>query len=768
MQYRHRSYAVFILLALTGLALLSLYLLQPPASKPANAPVDEFSAERAMRHVVEIAEEPHAMGTAAHAEVRTYLLEQMQELGLNPQVQETTAANEYAVGYVYNLLGRLEGRGNTGKSILVMAHYDSQPNARGAGDDGAGVAAILETVRALKQTKRLEHDLIVLFTDGEEYGLYGAKAFLKHPWAKDVELVLNLEGRGSQGPSMTFELSPENGWVAEQYIEHAPYPFLSSLAYEIYKRMPNDTDFTVFKNAGYSGLNSAFIDGFVHYHKATDSPENLSLNTVQQHGSNLLALLQHFGNTSLEKTKAPDIVFFNAINGWVISYPQWMSIFWVVLAALLLIAVFVLGVRKGAFTIAQSLISFVVFLVLLIIVAGISVPVNSLVLDLLPLTHRMNGVYSANGFFVAYLLLALGLFLLLSWLALRWLQLLAMVMGVFILQFILVAALYLTIPSATYLLVFPLLFSLVGLLVILAKDLHEVPEINLTVVVILVLAAIPAIFILMPIVHVVFVAFSLQLPIGSLALFVLLLGFLLPLLHLVEHSFRWRRWPLLPLLLLLAGTVVLILALQNEKPSAKQPLHSHVSYYVDTDSSKAYWASYYQNTDDWNRQFFQNAKQEPLKEIYPHASLNYLKSEAETFPVAAPVAAVVTDSVTGGERLLRLRLASQRGAAHMEIVLKPENPEDIKSIKLAGEALQLTPVDAQGGKVYYALMHGLPQSKEVQLEVRLEENAPLTLYLYDQSIGLPEQLVKEPKPAHVIAEQGRNSNLTVMRKSYTF
>ena len=768
MQYRHRPYAVFILLALVAFGLLSIYLLQPPAPKPANAPVDEFSAERAMRHVQEIAKEPHAMGTPAHAEVREYLLDQMQALGLNPQVQETTAANEYAVGYVYNLIGRLEGRSNSDTAILVMAHYDSQPNARGAGDDGAGVAAILETVRALEQTKKPEHDVIVLFTDGEEYGLYGAKAFLKHPWAKDVALVLNLEGRGAKGPSMTFELSPENGWVAKQYIKHAPYPFVSSLAYEIYSRMPNDTDFTIFKDAGYSGLNSAFIDGLVHYHKATDSPENLSLNTVQHHGDNLLALLQHFGNTSLKQTKAPDSVFFNAINGWVINYPQGLNILWVALTAILFVAVFLVGVRQGVFTLARALIGFVVFTVMMIVVAGLFVPINNLVLDLLPFTHQINGVYSADYFFVAYLLLALGLFMLLGWLALRWLQVLDMAMGVFILQFILTLVLYFTIPSATYLLVFPLMFCLAGMLFILLKDLHEAPELNLKVILIFLVAALPAVFIMMPIVHVVFVAFGLQLPIGSIALFIVLLGFLLPLLFLAEQGLRWGRVPVLPLLLVLAGGITIILAVQNEKPTATKPLHSHVSYYVDTDSSKAYWASYFKTIDDWNQQFFQDVRQEPLREIYPHASLNILKSDAEVFPVAAPVAEVLTDSVAGDERLLRLRLVSQRGAAHLELVLKPENPDAIKSIKLAGESLQLKPQDTEAGKVYYAQVHGLPKEKETQLEVRLEADSPLTLYLYDQSIGLPEQLVKKPKPAHVIAEQGRTSNLTVMRKRYTF
>jgi acetylornithine deacetylase/succinyl-diaminopimelate desuccinylase-like protein len=56
-----------------------------------------------------------------------------------------------------------------------------------AGDDSAGIAAILETVRALRAGGPLAHDVIVFFTDGEEPGMLGAAAFVReHPWAKDA------------------------------------------------------------------------------------------------------------------------------------------------------------------------------------------------------------------------------------------------------------------------------------------------------------------------------------------------------------------------------------------------------------------------------------------------------------------------------------------------------------------------------------------------------------------------------------------------------
>ncbi|MFD2513010.1 M20/M25/M40 family metallo-hydrolase [Pontibacter locisalis] len=772
MQYRSIPIAAFLFLAVTGLALLSIYLLQPPEPVPANAPLTAFSAERAMRHVEQIAKEPHAMGTAEHARLRRYLLQEMQELGLNPQVQKTTAVNgkngAATVGYVYNLIGRLEGEGKDSTAVLLMAHYDSQPNARGAGDDGAGVAAILETVRALKQGPKPDHDVVVLLTDGEEYGLYGARAFMKHPWAKEVAMVLNVEARGNRGPSMTFELSPENGWVAKQYIKKAPYPFVSSLAYEIYRRMPNDTDFTVFKDAGYSGVNSAFIDGFVHYHKATDSPENLDLGSLQQHGSNMLALTRHFANTSLSQTKAPDSVFFNFIGGWVINYPQGLNILWVAITSLLLVVTLRIGLRKNTYNVRQLIISFFVYLFIVAVTVALFIPINNLVLDMLPLTHRMNGVYSADYFFIAYLLLALGLFLLLSWIALRWLRLFSLLMGVFVLQFVLMIVLFLLVPNAAYLLMFPLLFSLAGVLALFLTRIYDAPRVNLRFALVLLLASVPAIFILMPLVQVVFVAFGLQLPVGSVALFILLLSLLLPLLWIIERSFSWRNLPLLPLVLLICGGTLLYSAIGREMPSEEQPLHSHVSYYLNADTDNAFWASYYQTTDDWNQQFFSKSSKGALNDIYPHATLEYLKNDAKAIAVPAPVAEVLSDSVAGNKRLLRLRLSSPRDAAHMELALQPQTPEALQSIKLAGEELQLEPIEAEGGKVYFVRLHGLPEEKQTELELQLEPNSPLKLYLYDQSIGLPDELVKTQKPSHVIAEQGSTSNLTVVRKSYTF
>lgn len=769
----NRPYLIplFLLVALVGLCMYSVSLMRAPAALPADAPATEFSAERAMAHVRKVASQPHAMGTPGHAEVRRYLFKQMEMLGLQPEVQEEVVVNQVGeashVGYVYNLLGRLKGAQPGGKAVLVMAHYDSQPNTPGAGDDASGIAAMLETARALQLGEPLQHDVIFLMTDGEEYGLYGAKAFLQHPWAQEVGVVINVEARGNAGPSMTFEISPENGWIVEQFAEAAPYPFASSMMYEVYRNLPNNTDFTVFRDAGYTGVNSAFIDGFVHYHKMTDSPENLSRNSLQHHGSNMLALVRHLGNTSLDNTKAQDKIFFNPAGSWLVQYPAGLNILWAILTVALLLACIVVGLRKKAFSVLQLLGGFLGFLLVAGIVAGLSFPITGFVTGMLPYSHGINGVYSEAHFFMAYLLLALGLQLLLSWLLLRWMSVFALAMGVCLLWFALMVAALILVPAAAYLFMFPLLFCLAALLILFLRELHQQP-VGWTFALVLLAGIAPAIFMLMPLVRFLFVVFALQMPVAMIGMLLLLAGLAIPLLMTIERSFGWRTLPLLPAFLLFAGGIQLFRAIEAEKPSPEQPLHSHVSYYLNTDDSLAVWASAYERTDDWNQQFFPDPTTGALNEIYPMAARQYLKNEATPIPVQAPVARLVNEGIAPGERVLTLRLQSPRGAAHLDLVLQPSEEDGLLSTAINGELLTLGPIKTEQGPVYFAKVHGLPDSKEVELQVRLKQSSSLQLYLYDVSIGLPQQLVREPLPAHVIPEQGRESNLTLVRKSFQF
>ena len=750
-----------------------------------------------MRYVRQIAREPHSMGTPNHARVRAYLVTTLRTLGLRPQVQEATVTGPVTssaslspsgamlgvasrAGYVYNVMARLRGS-QPGKAVLLMAHYDSQPNALGAGDDGAGVAAMLETVRAIRQRGPLKHDVIILFTDGEEQGLFGAKAFLRHPWAKDVGFVLNLEGRGNSGPSMTFELSPQNGWIVEQFAKAAPHPFASSLAYEVYRKLPNDTDFTIFREAGYPGLNSAFLDGFVHYHKLTDSPENLSQNSLQHHGDNLLALTRHFGNGPLDRVKAPDKVFFNLIGDWLVQYPLALNWLWVGLLTAAFGMVFALGFRQKQLTVGQVIGGLVLYLVILLLVVAAAWGVNVFIHKQLPLTHFFNGSYGAAQFALAFTLLAVGLLGLLTNLVLRWLRALSFIMGAYGLLYGLVLTCFVLLPSATYLLLFPLLGALTGLLTVQWQTRRQADSRPVHALILLI-SALPTLFIVLPIVSLLFVTFDIQLPMAPVLLLGLAFALLLPLWVLIETGatgagWQWRNPTvgptLLPVASLVFGTILVFTAIHNEAPTAEKPLHSQVSYYLNTDTKRAVWASYNLETiDDWNRQFFSTPSTGRLTEIFPavpgSSRGTYLKSPAAVLSAFPPIAALRSDVTTGSTRRLTLVLRSVRGAANMEAIVSTQAADLVKNIRVNGEPVAIVAQQTAIGPAFDLLFFGLPVTKEITLTVDLKAGSPLRLSLYDQSIGLPSELVKIPRPAYVVPEQGRGSNLTVIGKTYPF
>lgn len=246
------------LVILAALTLLSLYSVTPPAARPASAPAGDFSAARAFAHVQQYATAPHPVGAATNDTVRDYLVATLRGYGLQTEVQDTLGIEQHdssigggggavSMAHVRNVVAVLPGAAPTGRVILV-AHYDSVQNGPGANDDGAGVSSILEVARALTATGFTpRNDIVFVLTDAEEACLCGAEAFAgQDTYAKKGGVVLNLEARGGSGPPIMFETSDGNAKLVDVYGRYAPHPVGTSFAVEVYRILPNDTDFTAF------------------------------------------------------------------------------------------------------------------------------------------------------------------------------------------------------------------------------------------------------------------------------------------------------------------------------------------------------------------------------------------------------------------------------------------------------------------------------------------------------------------------------------------
>ncbi|HEX7758285.1 MAG TPA: M20/M25/M40 family metallo-hydrolase, partial [Caulobacteraceae bacterium] len=329
-----------VLFACVAAAFALFYLgARSPDPSPASAPVQAFSAERAMADIRVIAPVPHPTGSTANAAVRDHLIRRMTELGLSPQVQRAeshTARELGAETYVYgatveNVIGVLPGRDRALPAVALMAHYDSVPGSPGAADDAAGVASALEIARAIKARGVAERDVMLVITDGEEAGLLGAAAFFgEHPLSKRVGFVVNLEARGGGGRAQMFQTGAENAGGVSLFGRTATRPRSNSLMVFVYRIMPNDTDFTVADARHVPGLNLAFLGRQFDYHSPSSTIAALDKGALQSLGEQVLGPAMAVAFARSLPAPGPDLVYGDLPGGLMAAYPAWGG--WVLLA----------------------------------------------------------------------------------------------------------------------------------------------------------------------------------------------------------------------------------------------------------------------------------------------------------------------------------------------------------------------------------------------------------------------------------------------------
>lgn len=532
-----------MLLLLGVLVFLGMYQMEPPRVVSADAAPTVFSAARAMQHVEAMAQNPHPTGSAENAKARDYLVAQLTSLGLQPEVQTTDVtrtlrSGQQASGTIQNVLARIEGSANTNNAVAIAAHYDSVENGPGASDDVAGVAAMLETARAIQAGPPPSNDIIFIFTDGEELGLLGANGFVdQHPWAPDVKVVLNFEARGTTGPSYMFETSEQNGWLVRQFAQAAPNAVGYSFTFDIYRLLPNDTDLTVFRAANKAGIGFAFIDGYLHYHTPTDNIANLNPRSLQHHGTYMLSLAQRMGNTSLDTVQETNRVYFS-LFGLVVHYSEIWNLPLMLLTTIAFLAVLVLGFRRRRLTAKGLTAGFFIFLLALIVtLLGIFAVSNIIpVLGVEPVNMRNGATYNWQFFAISYVCMALGITSALYVAFRRRVLFNNLLVGAWLWWLIVMIATTFLLPGTSYLFTWPLLISLIALVVRFRAEDEDAPR---PTIVLALLPAISGILLLTPLIRGLFVALLLPIYLPVLIFVVLLLGLLLPHLTLLTRRYRW-------------------------------------------------------------------------------------------------------------------------------------------------------------------------------------------------------------------------------------
>ncbi|MER7459511.1 M28 family peptidase [Micromonospora sp. NPDC126480] len=775
---RRRLAAVAALAALVAVGAAALIDLRPPAPRPADAPAAEFSAARAYEHVKVVAARTHVAGSPANDQVREHLLGVLRGLGLETEVQDAVApeagqlsgaAGGATLARVRNVVARLPGTDPTGKVFLV-AHYDSVQSGPGGNDDAAGTSTILEVARALTTGPRPRNDVVFVLTDAEEACLCGASAFAAgHPLAADGGVVLNLEARGSTGPVIMFETSERNAALVDAFGRAAPHPVGTSFAVEIYRALPNDTDFTAFLDQpGFVGLNSAYIDGGAIYHTPLDTPAAMNRASLQHHGDNTLALAREFGRLDLATLDTGQDATYFPVPGGLVRYPGWLVLPLALAALAGVVALGWLARRRGRVSTGRLAAGFGLGLVPLVVAPVAATLLWAGITALRPGYAELLDPYRPTWYRLAVVALAAAV--LLTWYALTrrrvgpaaltigalgWLALLGVLLAVLV-------------PGGAYLATLPALAgALAGLVALATRIDGPWPVVAVT------LAGAVGVVILLPTVVLLFPALGMTMG-GVAALVAVLLGLaVLPVVDLLHPraggqrglvALRARRLGALPAAAAtLAAVVFAGIGLAVDRFDAAHPVPTHLMYALDAGTGQARWLSHETEPQPWTDGYVTGDRVTVGDEFPLFGDEELLTGPAQAADLPAPKVDVLADTTAGTERTLRLRLTPQRpvrlAALHVDT-----GTATVLRAEVAGRSV---PVEPREGRWGFGVVFHAPPAEGIEVTLTVTPRAgQVALRAMDASDGLDALPGFRPRPPDVGVVGSHSSEMLAVARTY--
>ena len=518
------------------------------------------------------------------------------------------------------------------------------------GDDGSGVAAILETLRAIKD-EALPNDLIVVFTDAEEPGLLGAEAFANlHAFASDVKMILNFDSRGDRGPVYLFETSLGNERLMRIATAAGTALLANSFTAELYRTLPNDTDLSEFLHATrpVAGLNFAMIDGFQNYHSPTDDMLHLDPRALQHLGAYALPLTRAFGHADLGSLAGHDAVYFNVPIIGLVHYPAGWAL---PLALLALVAVMLLAAagrnselhgHHGGFW------GLLAVAMMLVVPTALSYAGWRIVVALHPGYRAIlhGEPYNSQAYFIGFAVLAITLGVAMQQMFVQRLRPLDLVLPAFLVWAVLGVMAAIWLRGASFLITWPLLFALLGAW----WWLHGVRRgarrpIGTAV------CAVPTLFLFVPLLRMVEIGLTMATIPALVCLMMLVLALAALPIVLIGHTWRW----VLPLGLA-AGIWAIVTAELNATFGPEQKRPDSLVFLRDADANTAWWLTFDGESDPWTRQALGDA---PARASFARYHLvEFLDIDSLTSVAAPPggpaaprIEMLSSGKVTGGRRV---------------------------------------------------------------------------------------------------------------------
>jgi len=630
---------------------------------------------------------------------------------------------------------------------------------------------MLEMLRAVELGPAFANDIIFLFTDGEELGLLGAKAFVEqNALAREIEIVLNFEARGSDGPSIMFETSRNNGRLIQKFAHAARYPYASSLTQALYSALSNDTDFTIFREAGYVGLNFAIAEDWATYHSELDTPNRLSMRSLQHHGSNGLSLVRELGNSEpvAADGEADDSVYFNILDRGLVRYPRsWVIPIGVIISSLLVV-IAVSGLQRRQVS-GRGICYGVLFAIAgTAAVAVAAWLLNKLIVWASPAYRSQADIRGADlcvlGLVITAVTIALFLY---QWFN-RKATGLDLSIGCLVFWFSIMWLVTVWTPGASYLFAWPGLFATLSAAAMMKKQ-PALPAIN---VIALCILTVPILLIAIPALQLISIAATLFGAFVVAVFAALFFSTLTPQLDLLAKLAPMR---LLSGGLMAAAAGLMIAGVVISDTTTRFKTTNQIFYIQDFDKQSAFWMAE-DSHDAWTSQFF--APGLPKTEIAnylpawysPARASSALVTPAPPADLMAPSVSVVADEHNTTERVLSLRVQSVGNAPL--VIVRLDSSANVTQAEVDGRSLEsvaaadfaagdVSHVSSRMLKLVTVRFYALPKEGAV-MKVRVGAKTQVKLSIIEIYFEIPAILRDKIHARQPTMMQVRNSGDTAI------
>jgi len=169
-------------------------------SDTGNLPEYDVSGDAILALEKEFVEEfPHRhSGQPNNLRAAQYLEQRLNDAGLTCEIQEWEVVNYGRPTDMNNTVCTLDGRSD--EEVVLVSHHDQAPMTEfGADNDGSGVAVMVHLAELMAKGPTPKRAVVFLFSDGEEYGMLGARHYLEaHTDRTKIVAAISLDNVGKE------------------------------------------------------------------------------------------------------------------------------------------------------------------------------------------------------------------------------------------------------------------------------------------------------------------------------------------------------------------------------------------------------------------------------------------------------------------------------------------------------------------------------------------------------------------------------------------